>query len=65
MVESVLTAPHVLTVMEADLSNVLAHRAENKALFAKDGVRLTLTAYFIAAIAEGLKKQPICKRILV
>ena len=59
MVESVLTAPHVLTVVEADMSNVLMHRVTKKAVFAKDGVRLTLTAYFIAAIAEGLKMHPV------
>ncbi len=58
MVNSIQTSPHVLTVMEADLSRVLAHRAANKELFAADGVNLTLTAYFIAAIAAGLKVCP-------
>jgi 2-oxoisovalerate dehydrogenase E2 component (dihydrolipoyl transacylase) len=59
MVASIQTTPHVLTVMEADMSNVLAHRAANKALFSKDGARLTLTAYFIDALAKGLKNNPI------
>lgn len=58
MVNSIHTSPHVLTVMEADLSRVLAHRAANKQDFAADGVNLTLTAYFIAAIAAGLKACP-------
>lgn len=58
MVNSVHTAPHVLTVMEADLSKVLAHRNANKAAFAEQGVHLTLTAYFLSAIVTGLKASP-------
>ena len=58
MVSSQHTAPHVLTVMEADLSKVLAHRAANKEAFAAQGVNLTLTAYFCAAIVNGLKSFP-------
>jgi len=59
MLASLRTSAHVLTVMEADLSRVIAHRAENKPLFAQDSVRLTLTAYFIAAIVDGLKANPL------
>ncbi len=58
MVNSQHTSPHVLTVMEADLSRVLAHRAAHKDLFANQGVNLTLTAYFCAAIVSGLKTSP-------
>ena len=58
MVNSQHTSPHVLTVMEADLSKVLAHRAANKAAFAAQGVNLTLTAYFCSAIVSGLKTCP-------
>jgi pyruvate/2-oxoglutarate dehydrogenase complex dihydrolipoamide acyltransferase (E2) component len=58
MIDSLSTSAHVLTVMEADLSRVMAHRTLNKPLFAEDGVRLTLTAYFIAAIVAGLKANP-------
>ncbi len=53
------TSPHVLTVMEADLACVTAHRSTNKQAFAADGVNLTYTAYLIAAIAAGLKAQPL------
>jgi 2-oxoisovalerate dehydrogenase E2 component (dihydrolipoyl transacylase) len=53
------TSPHVLTVMEADMSRVWAHRAANKEQFGRDGVKLTFTAYFIAAIVAGLKAYPI------
>ena len=59
MVESKHTSPHVLTVMEADLSRVLAHRAAHKEAFARDGVNLTLTAYFMTAIVAGLKAYPL------
>ena len=58
MLASKRTSPHVLTVMEADMSRVAAHRAANKESFARDGVNLTFTAYFIAAIASGLKAYP-------
>jgi 2-oxoglutarate dehydrogenase E2 component (dihydrolipoamide succinyltransferase) len=59
MLASVQTAPHVLTVMEADLSRVLGHLEHNKARFAADGIRLTLTAYFIEAIARALRAYPL------
>jgi 2-oxoisovalerate dehydrogenase E2 component (dihydrolipoyl transacylase) len=59
MVESKHTSPHVLTVMEADLSRVSKHRAANKAAFERDGVNLTFTAYFMTAIVAGLKAYPI------
>ncbi len=58
MVNSKHTSPHVLTVMEADLSKVLAHRAANKAAFAAQDVNLTLTAYFCSAIVSALKSFP-------
>lgn len=53
------TSPHVLTVMEADMSRVVKHRVANKAAFEKDGVNLTFTAYFMTAIVAGLKAYPI------
>lgn len=59
MVDSVLTSPHVLTVMEADMSRVLAHRKANKQKYADDGVNLTLTAYFVAALAKALGEHKI------
>jgi 2-oxoisovalerate dehydrogenase E2 component (dihydrolipoyl transacylase) len=58
MVESKHTSPHVLTVMEADMSRVVKHRAANKAAFERDGVNLTFTAYFMSAIVAGLKAYP-------
>ncbi len=58
MLESKQTSPHVLTVMEADLSRIIAHRAANKETFARDGANLTFTAYFMQAIVAGLKAYP-------
>lgn len=59
MVFSKHTSPHVTTIMEADMSRVAAHRQENKDAFARDGVNLTYTAYFVAAAAAALKAHPI------
>ena len=59
MLMSKRTSPHVLTVMEADMSCVAKHRAANKSAFEKDGVNLTFTAYFMTAIVAGLKAYPI------
>ncbi len=56
--ESKQIAPHVLTVMEADMSRVVSHRSANKAAFSADGANLTYTVYFIAAVAAGLKAFP-------
>lgn len=58
MVMSKHTSPHVLTVMEADMSKVVKHRAAHKEIFARDGVKLTFTAYFMTAIVAGLKAYP-------
>ena len=52
------TAPHVLTVMEADMSAVSRHRAAHKSEYESEGVKLTFTPYFIAAIVAGLKAHP-------
>jgi 2-oxoglutarate dehydrogenase E2 component (dihydrolipoamide succinyltransferase) len=59
MVASKHTSPHVTTVMEVDLSRVVAHRQANKDPFARDGINLTFTAYFVAAAVSALKAHPI------
>ena len=59
MVVSQKTSPHVLSVMEADMSKVAAHRDANKAAFDRDGVKLTFTPYFISAIGSALKLHPL------
>ncbi len=59
MLQSRDASAHVLTVMEVDMSRVVAHRSSNKASFAAEGINLTYTPYFIAAIASGLKAFPL------
>lgn len=60
MVRSKLqTAPHVTTVFEADLHAVVAHRAAHKDDFARRGINLTFTAYFMAATAAALRNHPL------
>jgi 2-oxoglutarate dehydrogenase E2 component (dihydrolipoamide succinyltransferase) len=58
MLMSKNVAPHVTTVMEADLSKVVAHRTANKAAFERDGANLTYTVYFVAAAVAALKTHP-------
>jgi 2-oxoglutarate dehydrogenase E2 component (dihydrolipoamide succinyltransferase) len=58
MVRSKQTSPHVTTVFEFDFTAVSAHRAANKAQFAKDGANLTFTAYLVAATVQALKQHP-------
>jgi 2-oxoglutarate dehydrogenase dihydrolipoamide succinyltransferase (E2 component) len=59
MVLSKHTSPHVTTVMEADLSRIVAHRQANKAAFERDGANLTFTVYFAAAAVQALKAYPL------
>lgn len=59
MVMSKRTSPHVLSVMEADMKNIVQHRSANKEAFARDGVNLTFTAYFMMALVAGLKSYPL------
>lgn len=58
MVRSKHTSPHVTAVFELDFTAVAAHRAANKAAYARDGANLTYTAYIISAIVEALKAHP-------
>jgi 2-oxoglutarate dehydrogenase E2 component (dihydrolipoamide succinyltransferase) len=59
MVRAVRTSPHVTTVMEVDLSRVIAHRAAHQEAFSRQGVRLTMTPYFIMAAIAGLQAVPV------
>jgi 2-oxoglutarate dehydrogenase E2 component (dihydrolipoamide succinyltransferase) len=58
MQRSLGEAPHVTAVFEADFSAILAHREAHKATYAKKGVKLTYTAYLVAAAAEAMKVAP-------
>lgn len=59
MVNSVQTSPHVTTVFEVDLSAIVNHREANKAAFAKQGIKLTYTPYFVSACAAALHENPL------
>ena len=59
MVESALQkAPHVTTVFEVNFNPVLSHHRSTRESFSKQGVRLTLTSYLIAAAAHALQAVP-------
>jgi 2-oxoglutarate dehydrogenase E2 component (dihydrolipoamide succinyltransferase) len=58
MLNSVTAAPHVTAMFEADFSAIIAHRECHKAAWAKKGVKLTYSAYIVAAAAEAMKVAP-------
>jgi len=65
MVESLLhTAPHVTSVFNLDLSNIIKHRKLNKQPFIDQGTKLTFTAYFVAASALAIKSVPLINSTL-
>jgi 2-oxoglutarate dehydrogenase E2 component (dihydrolipoamide succinyltransferase) len=58
MLASVTQAPHVTAMFEADFTAIMRHRERHKGAFAKKGVKLTYTAYMVAAAAEAMKVAP-------
>jgi 2-oxoisovalerate dehydrogenase E2 component (dihydrolipoyl transacylase) len=58
MALSVQAAPQVTTVMEADMTRVVAARERRRGEFERQGVKLTFTPFFIQAIVAGLKAVP-------
>ncbi len=59
MVQSLLhTAPHVTSVFNLDLSNIIAHRKSHKQSFLEQKANLTFTAYFIAASKVAIQAVP-------
>jgi 2-oxoglutarate dehydrogenase E2 component (dihydrolipoamide succinyltransferase) len=59
MVNSRRTSAHVTTFFEVDCSRIMQHREKNRAQIEKAGVKLTVTAYFVQAAANALKRFPI------
>jgi 2-oxoisovalerate dehydrogenase E2 component (dihydrolipoyl transacylase) len=59
MVMSEHVAPHVSTIMEVDMTRIIAHRNANKQAFASEGVNLTFTAYFVMASVAALQAYPL------
>jgi 2-oxoglutarate dehydrogenase E2 component (dihydrolipoamide succinyltransferase) len=58
MLASVTQAPHVTAMFEADFSALMRHRDRHKDAWARKGVKLTYTAYIVAAAAEAMKVAP-------
>jgi pyruvate dehydrogenase E2 component (dihydrolipoyllysine-residue acetyltransferase) len=58
MVESWTTIPKINQFDDADITDLLAVRKKYAATFEKKGSRLTLTAFLLKVIADGLKKHP-------
>lgn len=59
MVYSKHTSPHVTAYVEADLTNMVNWRNENKVAFhEKYGERLTFTPLFVEAVAKAVKDFP-------
>jgi 2-oxoisovalerate dehydrogenase E2 component (dihydrolipoyl transacylase) len=59
MQHSLRTAPHVTSVIEVDLTRVVAHRKAQQASVAQQGLRLTFTPYFVQAVCVGLRAVPV------
>lgn len=57
-VASAFTAPHVTTVHSVNMSAVTGHYQAYKGEFAREGARLTLTAYLVKAVVAALKAVP-------
>ena len=58
MVESWTTIPKINQFDDADITDLLAVRKKYAATFEKKGSHLTLTAFLLKVIADGLKKHP-------
>ena len=59
MKESLLEiSPHVTSVFEMDMSNIIEHRKWHKKEFTELGVNLTFTAYFLSACVKALQAVP-------
>jgi len=52
------TAPHVTSVFDCDMSNVIQHRAAHKETYRAKEINLTFTAYFVLASAHAIANVP-------
>ena len=59
MVQARRGTAHCHTVWEADVTKIIRARKRLKPEFADRGVNLTFTAFFVAAVADGLRKFPL------
>ena len=59
MVDSLLkTSPHVTSIFEMDMSNIIEHRKWHKKEYAELNVNLTFTAYFLSAVVKAVQAVP-------
>jgi 2-oxoglutarate dehydrogenase E2 component (dihydrolipoamide succinyltransferase) len=59
MVQSRQAAAHCSTVWEADVTRIVQIRSELRREYEQRGVKLTFTPFFLAALADGLRRFPI------
>lgn len=59
MVMSKQTSPHVYSIFEIDMHEVVKKRTGLKPEFAREGVKLTFLPFFIEACVRGIKEYPI------
>jgi 2-oxoglutarate dehydrogenase E2 component (dihydrolipoamide succinyltransferase) len=59
MVMSRKTSAHVTTLFEVECSRILKAKEKQQEEFERSGVRLTVTAFFVQAAANALKRFPI------
>jgi 2-oxoglutarate dehydrogenase E2 component (dihydrolipoamide succinyltransferase) len=66
MVDSVQTSPHVTSFSEADVTNLVQWRNNNKAEFEKrEGTKLTFTPLIVECLVAAMKKFPLINSSLV
>jgi 2-oxoglutarate dehydrogenase E2 component (dihydrolipoamide succinyltransferase) len=63
MVRSKLTAPHVTSIHELDMTRVIAHMKSHQDEFTRQGAKLTYTAYFVEAVVAAIQAVPIVNAI--
>jgi 2-oxoglutarate dehydrogenase E2 component (dihydrolipoamide succinyltransferase) len=60
MVRSKRTSPHVTSFTEVDMTRIVRYREQTKEEFLRrEGFKLTLTPFFISAIVDALRQNPI------
>ncbi|VVB97326.1 2-oxoacid dehydrogenases acyltransferase (catalytic domain) [uncultured archaeon] len=58
MVKSLFTAPHVVSMDEADVTELVALREKEKKAAEEKGVKLTYLAFIVKAVTVALKQHP-------
>ena len=59
MIRSKTSVPHAYTMVEVDVTNIVALRSANKAAYqAREGISLSYVPFVIKAVVEALRKHP-------